>query len=264
MSPKLELIYLPKDLAEIRAKAFEGCANLNKVELPSKLKTIGDGAFIGCINLTELISNSPDFVVEQGYLRDTNNTLVQGLAIKEVDLTNTTITALRNYCFAEMPLESIKLPDNDNFTAIPQNAFTKCTQLTQVTLPSELTTIGATSFWTCRSLTEVTLPSKLARIGTYAFAKCSLERITIPAGVTDIGNHAFGEMTTLKEVTFESSTPPERIDKDAFNNSSLPTEPETILFNCPWSETEHMEKYKENWTFGAKHYIFNFGYKEAN
>ncbi|MDY4404175.1 leucine-rich repeat domain-containing protein, partial [Blautia sp.] len=51
--------------------------------------------------------------------------------------------------------------------------------LSKVTFPSTLTTIGAYSFYYCSSLTELTVPESVSVIGEYAFSSCSNLVLTI-------------------------------------------------------------------------------------
>lgn len=59
-------------------------------------------------------------------------------------------------------------------------AFNECTELTSVTLPNGITTIGNGAFLKCSKLTSITLPSKLTKIGDYAFNETGLTSIVIP------------------------------------------------------------------------------------
>ena len=77
-------------------------------------------------------------------------------------------------------------------TSIGRMAFSGCTSLTKITIPSSVTSIGEYAFEKCDSLTEITIPDSVASIGDEAFLKCtSLTEITIPDSVTYIGGAAF-------------------------------------------------------------------------
>uniref|UniRef100_UPI0040295491 leucine-rich repeat domain-containing protein n=1 Tax=Candidatus Limisoma sp. TaxID=3076476 RepID=UPI0040295491 len=55
--------------------------------------------------------------------------------------------------------------------------------LTELTLPSSVTSIGESAFSGCSGLTELTLPNSVTSIGNYAFSDCSgLEKITVDRG----------------------------------------------------------------------------------
>ena len=75
---------------------------------------------------------------------------------------------------------------------IAGRAFSGCTGLTSVTIPSSVTSIGSDAFSGCTGLTSVTIPSSVTTIGYNAFSDCTgLTSITIPSSVTSIGERAF-------------------------------------------------------------------------
>ena len=75
---------------------------------------------------------------------------------------------------------------------IEEKAFYECYDLTAVTIPSSVTSIGDWAFSHCSGLTSVTIPNSVTSIGKWAFDDCgSLTSVTIPSSVTSIGNYAF-------------------------------------------------------------------------
>ena len=52
-------------------------------------------------------------------------------------------------------------------------AFSGCSGLTSVTIPSSVTRIGSSAFRGCSGLTSVTIPSSVTSIEEYAFSGCS-------------------------------------------------------------------------------------------
>ena len=75
---------------------------------------------------------------------------------------------------------------------INDRVFSGNTNLTTVTLPESLTTLGGEAFRGCQSLKIVKIPSKVTAIPDHCFEGCSsLESVTIPDGVTTIGTDAF-------------------------------------------------------------------------
>ena len=64
--------------------------------------------------------------------------------------------------------------------------------LTSITIPNSVTSIGDYAFVGCSSLTSITIPNSVTSIDRNAFAGCSsLTSVTIPNSVTSIGNSAF-------------------------------------------------------------------------
>jgi hypothetical protein len=108
-----------------------------------------------------------------------------------------------------------------------------------VTVPEKINdrdviSIGNGAFYYCTAVTEVVLPSTLTTIDAWAFAGCTnLEKIVIPASVTSIGKGAFNGCTNLKSVVFEG-TALETIGEYAFQGCAaletiaLPTGLKTI------------------------------------
>ncbi|MBQ9238500.1 MAG: leucine-rich repeat protein [Treponema sp.] len=86
---------------------------------------------------------------------------------------------------------------------IAECAFIHCgTQLTAITIPNGVKSIGLAAFQGCSSLTSVTLPQSVTSIEVRAFGGCSqLTEVVIPEGVTIIANEAFRGCSRLASVT---------------------------------------------------------------
>ena len=88
----------------------------------------------------------------------------------------------------------------------PTGAFADCTNLTSVTIPNSVTTIGYAAFCICTSLTSVTIPNSVTNIGDSAFVWCTgLVTVTIPNSVTSIGSAVFEECSSLISATIPNS-----------------------------------------------------------
>ncbi|MBQ7294848.1 MAG: leucine-rich repeat protein [Clostridia bacterium] len=79
-------------------------------------------------------------------------------------------------------------------TAIGDNAFYYCGNITSVTMGDNIESIGANAFNLCGALYEVILPEKLTEIKPQTFFMCfNLTKINLgQTNVTVIGNNAFG------------------------------------------------------------------------
>lgn len=105
-------------------------------------------------------------------------------------------------------------------TSIGNSAFSGCTSLASVTIPSSVTSIGNEAFADCISLTSIEIPNSVTSIGEWAFAS-GLTSIVIPNSVTTIGQFAFA-YSDLTSVTIGNSVT--SISEDAFYSCSDLTE----------------------------------------
>lgn len=95
-----------------------------------------------------------------------------------------------------------KIEISEGVTSITADAFARCKQLTEVTLPETVETIEAGAFEDCEQLKEVKIPESVITIGAGAFKGCkTIEEIEIPKSVTVIGEGAFKQCSSLKEVS---------------------------------------------------------------
>ena len=177
-------VTIPEGVTSIGSSAFENCGlmaygGLGAVTLPEGLTTIGSSAFSGSYMDSLTLPES---------LRT-----IGGAAFEKSPLKTLTIpggvTSIGNGAFSNSHLTSIQLPDGAQLGAM---LFYQCYELTDVTLPADLTVIGDSMFENCTKLTHVTIPSGVTRIEREAFAMCgALKEIRLPEGVETIGVIAF-------------------------------------------------------------------------
>ena len=177
-------VTIPEGVTSIGSSAFENCGlmaygGLGAVTLPEGLTTIGSSAFSGSymdsLTLPESLRTIGGAAFEKSHLKTL--TIPGG------------VTSIGNGAFSNSHLTSIQLPDGAQLGAM---LFYQCYELTDVTLPADLTVIGDSMFENCTKLTHVTIPSGVTRIEREAFAMCgALKEIRLPEGVESIGVIAF-------------------------------------------------------------------------
>ena len=161
-----------------------------------------------------------DYGVYEWHLTDENGTLITDTTAFSAD---TVVYAVTNYIkfniggaeikgyTGEKPRGKIIIPAKNgptDITGIAQSAFSSCTGLTSLTLPSSLTTIGYEAFKSCTTLTgdlDLSGCTQLTTIGKGAFYSCSLESLTLPLNLTTIGEETFMFCTDLKSLTLPSN-----------------------------------------------------------
>ena len=75
---------------------------------------------------------------------------------------------------------------------ICDSAFSGCRSLSEIVIPSSVTSIGDSSFSGCDSLSEIVIPSSVTSIGYWAFFRCSsLKYISIPKSVVCLNGNPF-------------------------------------------------------------------------
>lgn len=77
--------------------------------------------------------------------------------------------------------------------------------ITSISLPNTIQTIGAMAFVSCRNLTSLILPKSLTTIGDFAFSSCvGLTSLTIPENVITIGKAIYDNAAYLKTLYYNA------------------------------------------------------------
>ena len=98
-------------------------------------------------------------------------------------------------------LRNIEL--NEGLEEIGDRAFSCCTSLTSIIIPSTVKSIGESAFDYCNQLRNVELREGLERINNKAFRKCySIRHIRIPSTVDFIAEDAFDGCDDLETIEF--------------------------------------------------------------
>lgn len=101
-------------------------------------------------------------------------------------------------------ITSVSLPDG--LYSVGDFAFYNCTSLTTVTLPDTVVSIGMKSFMDCENLQIFTTGSSLMSIYDSAFESCSsLKSISLPSSLKHLGYKAFYRCSSLVSITVPSS-----------------------------------------------------------
>lgn len=131
------------------------------------------------------------------------------------------VTHIGYAVFSSTNVTSVTLPAT--LTSVGNYTFNTCRALTSIEIPASVTTLGDEAFGSCDHLTTVTFEenSVLQSIGDWAFNECdALVSIEIPASVKTLGDDAFSWCDRLTTVTFEENSAIQSIGKYAFYGSN--------------------------------------------
>lgn len=178
----LTSVKILEGLTYIGSYAFNDCSNLIEVVVPKSVTQIGSGAFSGC---GSLVSMTLPFVGGNAYATSASSSTLFGYIFGASSFYGS--TSITQY-----------------YSSYSSKTYCIPTCLKTVTITGGNINYG--SFYNCSNLTSITLPSSLTSIGDKAFYNCSsLTSITIPDSVTSIGQNAFYGSTNLASVTFEDT-----------------------------------------------------------
>lgn len=211
-----------QSLKSIGDLAFFNCVSLQSVAIPATLTTLGENVFGDCISLqTFAVENgNTAFSVENDVLMNAEKTTLFCYPPAKTETTYTvpnTVTEIAPYAFASAAdLTDVTLPTG--LQTIGAWAFSQ-TKLTSIAIPDTVTTIGSYAFCNAEALKQVQLPNSLQELQAAAFWGCSsLEQVTLPNTLQEIPIYAFYGCTSLQKLTIPSSV--QTIASEAFQGMS--------------------------------------------
>ena len=167
--------------------AFQGCTGITSVTIPNTVTTIGDRAFEACSGMTAV--TIPNSVTSVG----------NGAFLNCSGLNRVNITDVAAWC-------NINFTNKDaNPLTNAHNLYLNGSKVTNLSIPSSVSTIGGYAFYGCTPLKTVSFPNTLTQIRLSSFADCSgLTSLSIPSSVTLIGDGAFFGCTALASISVAS------------------------------------------------------------
>lgn len=195
---------VPKEVTIIKRGTFLNCESLSNITLGNEITAIESSAFAGC-GLTEIqLPSGITGIGEEAFAKNkfTEFTISSG------------VTELGAGVFAGCDqLQEISVEEgNANFSAAGGVLYDKAgTKLLlcpsgkegTFTLPRRTTEIAESAFKGCKKITELVLPSGLTTIGSKAFSGMNLTTVELPAELVNLSPDAFAYCSKLTKITVD-------------------------------------------------------------
>ena len=218
----LSSITLPNTLKKIGADVFEECGRLSSVSVPKSVVDISQVAFrysrLSAVTMegrtkaeTKAIANYPWNLSNGSVIHCTDGDIVIGaetvVQYKSGLIRTLDIEGQLTYHSIPSVIYVKDVVIGNAVTSIDEGAFEQCHDLTSVTIPGSVKTIGDAAFLGCTALSSAVISEGVETIEGSAFTNCrTITNITIPSSVTSIGDEAFFSCEALYNVTFQGRT----------------------------------------------------------
>lgn len=206
-------LVIPNNILKINGYLFQNCTSLRSLTIGSRVTEIGDSAFNGCRNLSSITFSKSTTKYGNYAFYDTG--------ITEITITPNMANANTGKGLFKSCINLSKVIIQEGVTMIPVAMFggdsVGCDNLTSVTIPTSVKTIGDYAFQSARSLRTIKLHDDITAIGFGAFKGCiSMEEITLPKNLTVVKRDLFNGCTNLKKVNLYNDIT--SIEQNAFTD----------------------------------------------
>lgn len=186
---------IPSNVTEIGYFTFFGCRNMNNggtIEIPEGVQRIGNDAFNAVFNYYSKNLKLPSTLNYVGDYAFNNKSKLQNLYI----------TDLSSFCQIEF-----NNSDSSVFNGSRTKFYVNNSQVTDLTIPTDITELKAYTFFSAATITSVTIPSTVTSIhGSGTFQGSGLRNVTVPSSVTSWnGGTTFANCTSLTRATLNNS-----------------------------------------------------------
>ena len=115
------------------------------------------------------------------------------------DENNYSVVRATNGAFQNTDITGITLPNS--ITSLGNSCFKLCNKLTSVKLPDNITSLGDETFMTCSKLSSINITNTLTSLGEFCLAFCNITKLTLPNSITNLGNNCFQSCENLETIT---------------------------------------------------------------
>ena len=219
----LTTVNLAEGLESMGTMAFGFCTSLPEAYIPTSVFTLGGNPYAGLtkdkIKLDEANKYMTSVTDANGAVTiyDSSMSIIYAVyGASGAYVIDDGITLIMPGAFANNDITSITIPKR--LETIGDFMFMNCEKLTSVTIEEDITAIGQYAFYNT-GIANINIPATVTKVGDYAFAECdALNNVVIPATLTTFGNYVFAYCDALTELTFEESTKTTTIGTHFFYN----------------------------------------------
>lgn len=188
---RLTNVAIPENVPSIAMDTFNGCNSLTSVTIPKSVTAIGIRAFDGCDSMKDVYYTGNQSQWDKIKIYDCNESLL-GATLH----LNSVAPAASGKCGDDLVWALTddgvltisgtgEMADYPNFPDVPW--YDDREKIMTAVIEPGVTNICSFAFFGCKNLTSVTIPEGVTSIGSYAFNACNLTSMEIPASVTAIG-----------------------------------------------------------------------------
>jgi len=165
----LTRLTLAEGVTSLGSDAFDDCPSLTSVTIPASLTAIGAGTFNNCPGLTSVFfrGNAPQTTAWSAFTRSDQVTVYYTAGATGW---GATFSGRPTVCVGSVPFDFVTDGDGVSVTDYEDGAETAVLPKTIVGL--SVTTVGKNAFSGCTNLTEIFLPAGVTNLGSGAFADC--------------------------------------------------------------------------------------------
>lgn len=144
--------------------------------------------------------------IPEGVTSISNDAFKDAIGITGLSLPNT-LENIGSKAFFNIGITDLNISNLPYTLVIGDLAFSSCSNLATVTLPTTISSIGFSVFDSCTALTSINYPTNINYIPDYMFFYTGLTNFVVPANITTIGASAFDFCSSLSYITFNGDAP---------------------------------------------------------